>query len=73
MAEAKPEMAALEKAVEEGMKVNLGKASVENRGIILPFDIVSGDREEQFQLHIAIDMEAPLSKRFKIIVKNFKK
>ena len=73
MAEAKPEMAALEKAVEEGMKVNLGKASVENRGIILPFDIVSGDREEQFQLHIAIDMEAPLSKRFKIVVKNFKK
>jgi len=73
MAEAKPEMAALEKAVDAGMKVNLGKASVENRGIILPFDIVSGDREEQFQLHIAIDMGAPLSKRFKIIVKNFKK
>ncbi len=73
MAEAKPEMAALEKAVNGGMKVNLGKATVEDRGIILPFDIVSGDREEQFQLHIAINMEAPLSKRFKIIVKNFKK
>lgn len=73
LAEAKPEMAALEKAVDGGMKVNLGKATVEDRRIILPFDIVSGDKEEQFQLHIAIDMEAPVSKRFKIIVKNFKK
>ncbi len=73
VAEAKPEMAASEKAVDGGIKVNLGKATVEDRGIILPFDIVSGDREEQFQLCISINMEAPLSKRFKIIVKNFKK
>jgi signal recognition particle receptor subunit beta len=73
MAEAKPEMAALERAVDTGMKVNLGKAFVEDRSIILPFDVVTGVREEQFQLHVAIDMEAPMSKRFKIVVKNFKK
>jgi mutual gliding-motility protein MglA len=73
MAEAKPEMAALEKAVDAGMKVNLGKASVEDSNIILPFGIIKGEREEQFQLHVAINMEAPLSKRFKILVKNFKK
>ncbi len=72
-AQSKPEMAALEKADDGGMKVNLGKATVEDGGIVLPFDIVSGDREEQFQLRIAINMEAPLSKRFKITVKNFKK
>jgi mutual gliding-motility protein MglA len=73
MAEAKPEMAALEKAVDAGMRVNLGKALVEDRGFILPFDVVRGNREEQFQLHIAIDMDAPMSKRFKIVVKNFKR
>ncbi len=73
MAEAKPEMASLEKAVDAGMKVNLGKAFVEDSRIILPFELVAGEREEQFQLHVAIDMEAPMSRRFKIIVKNFKK
>jgi signal recognition particle receptor subunit beta len=73
MAEAKTEAAALAKAGNGGMKVNLGRATVEDRGIVLPFDIVSGERAEQFQLRIAINMDAPLSKRFKIIVKNFKK
>ncbi len=73
MAEAKPEMAALEKAVEAGMKVNLGKPFMEDSVITLPFDIMSGERQEQFQLRVAIDMEAPMSKRFKIVVKNFKK
>jgi hypothetical protein len=73
MAEAKPEMAALEQAVDAGMKVNLGKAVVEDSGIILPFDVVTGDREEQYQLRVAIDLQAPMSKRFKIVVKNFKK
>jgi signal recognition particle receptor subunit beta len=73
MAEAKPEMALLEKAVDAGMKVNLGKAFVEDGRIILPFELVAGEREEQFQLHVAIDMEAPMSRRFKIVVKNFKK
>ncbi len=73
MAEAKPEMAALEEAVDAGMKVNLGKAFVEDSNIILPFDVVTRERQEQFQLRVAIDMEAPLAKRFKILVKNFKK
>jgi hypothetical protein len=73
MAEAKPEMAALEQAVDAGMKVNLGKAVVEDSGIVLPFDVVTGDREEQYQLRVAIDAQAPMSKRFKIVVKNFKK
>src|SRR5512142_3470460 len=69
MAEAKPEMAALEEAVDAGMKVNLGKPFMEDSSIILPFDVVSGEREEQFQLKVAIDIEAPMSKRFKIVVK----
>ena len=73
MAEAKPEMAALEKAVDAGMKVNLGKPFVENRDIILPFDIMTKDRNDEFQLRVAIDMDAPMAKRFKIVVKNFKK
>jgi signal recognition particle receptor subunit beta len=73
MAEAKPEMAALEQAVDAGMKVNLGKPFMEEGQIILPFDVRTRERDDQFQLRVAIDMEAPMSKRFKIIVKNFKK
>jgi hypothetical protein len=46
---------------------------MEDRHIILPFDVLTRDREDQFQLRVAIDMEAPLSKRFKVVVKNFKK
>jgi signal recognition particle receptor subunit beta len=73
MAEAKPEMAALEEAVDAGMKVNLGKPFMEDRQIILPFDVLTMDREDQFQLRVAIDMESPMLKRFKVVVKNFKK
>jgi mutual gliding-motility protein MglA len=73
MAEAKPEMAALEEAVDSRMKVNIGKAFVEDSNIILPFDVVRGELEDQFQLRVAINMEAPLAKRFKILVRNFKK
>ncbi len=73
MAEARPEMAALEEAVDAGMKVNLGKPFMEDGQIILPFDVLTGDREDQFQLRVAINAEAPLSKRFKVVVKNFKK
>ncbi len=73
MAEAKPEMAALEKAVEEGMKINLGQPFMEDSEIILPFDVLTSRREDQFQLRVTIDMDAPLAKRFKIVVKNFKK
>jgi signal recognition particle receptor subunit beta len=73
MAEAKPEMAALEQAVDAGMKVNLGKPFMENREIILPFDVLTRDRNDEFQLRVAIDMAAPMAKRFKVVVKNFKK
>jgi len=73
MAEAKPEMEALESAVDAGMKVNLGKPFMENRQIILPFDVRTRDRDDQFELRVTIDMEAPIAKRFKISVKNFKK
>jgi signal recognition particle receptor subunit beta len=73
MAEAKPEMAALEEAVDAGMKVNLGKPFMDNSEIILPFDVVAKGRDDEFQLRVAIDMDAPMSRRFKIVVKNFKK
>jgi signal recognition particle receptor subunit beta len=73
MAEAKPEMAALEKAVDAGIKVDLGKPFMEGGQIVLPFDVASRDREDQFQLRVRIDMEAPMAKRFKITVKNFRK
>ncbi len=73
MAEAKPEMAALEQAVDAGMKINLGKPFMEDRQIILPFDVLTNTREDQFQLRVAVDMDAPLAKRFKVVVKNFKK
>ncbi len=73
MAEAKPEMAALEQAVDEGMRVNLGKPFMEDRQIILPFEVLAYDKEDQFQLRVTIDADAPLAKRFKVVVKNFKK
>ena len=73
MAEAKPEMAALEQAVDAGMKVNLGKPFMEDGQIILPFDVLTHVKDDQFQLRVSIDMDAPLAKRFKVVVKNFKK
>jgi signal recognition particle receptor subunit beta len=73
MAEAKPEMAALEQAVEAGVKVNLGKPFMEVGQIILPFELLSQSGQDQFQLRVTIDMDAPISRRFKIVVKNFKK
>ncbi len=73
MAEAKPEMAALEQAVDAGMKVNLGKPFMEDGQIILPFEVLTHTKDDQFQLRVSIDMEAPLAKRFKVVVKNFRK
>lgn len=73
MAEAKPEMAALEKAVETGVKVNLGRPSMENGEIVLPFAVVSGGMEEAYQLRVALNMGAPMSRRFKVVVKGIKK
>jgi len=71
MAEARPEMAALEKAVDAGMQVSLGKAFMDSGNIILPFDVITRDRDDQFQLQVAIDIMAPMSKRFRVVVKNF--
>jgi hypothetical protein len=73
MAEAKSEMAALEQAVDAGMKVNLGKPFMEDGQIILPFDVLTHAKDDQFQLRVSIDMDAPLARRFKVVVKNFKK
>lgn len=73
MAEAKPEIAALEQAVDAGMKVNLGKPFMEDSQIVLPFDVLTQNGEDEFQLRVTIDMEAPLARRFKVVVKNFKK
>ncbi len=73
MADARSDVAALEQAVDAGMRVHLGTPSMEDRQIILPFDVVTGEGEEQFEMRVAIDMDAPLSKRFKVLVKNFKR
>jgi len=53
--------------------VNLGKPFINNSEIILPFGVMAKGRDDEFQLRVAIDMDAPMSKRFKIVVKNFKK
>lgn len=71
MAEAKGEVAALEKAVDEGFQVDLGKAYMEEGQIVLPFGLVSRQSEDYFQLRVTVDMKAALSKRFKVVVKNF--
>ena len=73
MTDAKQEMDALEKAVEEKMRVDLGKAFMEDSQIVLPFGVATRDGDDQFQLRVAINMNEPMSKRFKITVKNLKK
>jgi mutual gliding-motility protein MglA len=73
MADARPAMAALEEAVEAGVNVNLGQPHMEDSQIILPFELVTNGKEDQFQLRVTIDMEAPLAKRFKVFVKSVKK
>lgn len=73
MEEARPAMAALEKAVETGFKVELGKASLDDGQIVLPFGIRTRGSDDQFQLRVAINMAAPLSKRFKVVVRGGKK
>lgn len=69
MAEAKPEIVALEKAVDAGYKVELSKPVLEDGQIVLPFGVVTTTSEEQFQLRVTLDMKAPLAKRFKVVVK----
>ncbi len=73
MAEAKPEMAALEKAVDAGVRVDLGKPFMEDGRIILPFGVVTKEKEEQFQMRVTLNMEEAPAKRFKVVVKSFKK
>jgi len=70
--EAKPEMAALEKTVERGVRVELGKAVLEEGQIVLPFELRSRDSREQFQLRVTINTDEPASKRFKVVVKGYK-
>jgi signal recognition particle receptor subunit beta len=72
LVESKPAMAALEKTVEKGVKVELGKAFMENGQIILPFELLSRNAKEQYQLKVTIDNDAPAAKRFKVMVKGFK-
>jgi hypothetical protein len=70
--EAKPVMAALEKSVERGVRVELGKASMQDSSILLPFELQTKDSKEKYQLRVSIDMAAPAAKRFKVMVKGLK-
>jgi signal recognition particle receptor subunit beta len=72
LVESKPAMAELEKTVEKGVKVELGKAFMENGQIVLPFDLLSQSAKELFQLRVTINTDAPAAKRFKVMVKGFK-
>jgi hypothetical protein len=73
LAEAKPAMAALERTVEQGMKVELGKAIMEDGQIVLPFELLTKNSTSQYQLRVAINADAPAGKQFKVVVKGFKK
>ncbi len=70
--DAKPAMAALEKKVDEGVKVDLGKPSLENGVIVLPFEVQSKNAKEKYQLRVTINTNEPSAKRFKVMVKGFK-
>jgi len=70
LGESKPAMAALEKTVEKGIKVELGKPFLENGQIMLPFELLSRNAREQYQLRVSINTDAPAAKRFKVMVKD---
>ena len=72
LVDAKPAMAALEKKVDEGVKVDIGKPSLENGVIVLPFEVQSKNAKEQYQLRVTINTNEPAAKRFKVMVKGFK-
>jgi signal recognition particle receptor subunit beta len=72
LAAANKEVAALERAAGARSKVSVGAPMVEDSRIILPFGLESQGRHDRFELHVTIDPEAHASKRFKIVVKNFK-
>lgn len=73
LAEAKPAMAALEKAVDEGMNVELGSPFMDDSTIILPFELLAKGGVEKYELCVTIDVNAPVTKRFKVLVKAAKK
>jgi hypothetical protein len=73
LAEAKPAMAALERTVEHGHRIVLGKPSLRDDLIVLPFELQTGDAKEQYQLRVAINAEAPAEKRFRVVVRGFRK
>jgi hypothetical protein len=70
--EAKPEMAALEQTVERGVRIEPGKASMQDGQIVLPVELQTKDSREKYQLRISINMDAPVVKRFRIVVKGIK-
>lgn len=70
--EARPVMAALEKSVERGMRVELGKAVMQDGQIVLPFELLTQGGRDQYQLRVSINTDAPAAKRFKVVVKGFK-
>ena len=72
LVDAKTAMAALEKKVDEGVKVDLGKPSLENGVIVLPFEVQSKNAKDQYQLRVTINTNEPAAKRFKVMVKGFK-
>jgi signal recognition particle receptor subunit beta len=73
LAEAKPAMAALERTVEHGHRIVLGKPSLRDDQIILPFELQTGDANEHYQLCVAVNAQAPPAKRFRVIVKGYRK
>jgi hypothetical protein len=73
LAEAKPEMAALEQKVDAGMQVDLGTAIMEGGQIVLPFMLQTRESRDQYQLRVTIQADAPVAKRFKVVVKSYQK
>lgn len=73
LAEAKPAMAALERTVEQGHRIELGKASLQDGQIILPFELQKGDAKDRYQLRVMVNADAPADKRFRVVVKGFRK
>jgi hypothetical protein len=73
LAEAKPAMAALERTVEHGHRIVLGKPTLRDDQIVLPFELHTGDAKEQYQLRVEINADAPAAKRFRVVVKGYRK
>ncbi len=70
--EARPVMAALEKTIDRGVRVELGKPVLQDGQIMLPFELQSKTGSDQYQLRVTINADAPAAKRFKVVVKGYK-